>query len=566
MQKRGIAMKNLWNSIKWILANARPFMKYLVIIILLEVIASLINIVRAIISKQLIDAATSSHLQFMFQLIGIFGVTIILELVIKTISSILTSKCTIEVSNSIQLRVFSKVIKTKWMEFNKYHSGDVLTRMTSDVDAITNIITNVIPTIISLMVLLIGSFIAFLFLEPMLGVILIFLSPITLLLSKYLSLKLKRLYLKFQEIESRYRSFLNESLQNMTIIKTFCLEEKSLETIKNIQKERISLTISRAKIAAFANNILVSGFWLNYFLVFGWGAFKLYNKTMSFGALTAMIALVGNIQGPIAGMAMLLPQAIAAIGSTERIQQIENLSTDYAGVEFGEVKTAGIIYENVWFSYKEKKPILKNISINIEPGEIVALIGTSGEGKTTFINLLLALISAEKGSVYIKDFNRNIGVSATTRKLISYVPQGNTLFSGTIRENLLFGNPLATKAEIDEATKAACAFEFIINTPEGFDTVLGEKGVGLSEGQAQRLAIARALLHKKPILLLDEATSALDASTEIKVLDAIKNLKPATTCIIITHRTTALDICHRIFKIQEGEIIEKFHVQKQSIG
>jgi ABC-type multidrug transport system fused ATPase/permease subunit len=550
-------VNNLWNNIKWIFHITKPFIKYLIIIILLGVVTSLIDISRAVISKHLIDSATSRQSKIMFQMVSIFAVTIILELIIRAVVTVVTSKCTIEISNSIQEKLFSKIIKTKWSEFRKYHSGDLLTRMTSDVDAVTSIITNTVPTLISLSVLLVGSFIAFLFLEPRLGVILIILSPITILLSKYFSSKLKKLYLKFQEIESKYRSFLNESIQNIVIIKTFCLEENNINNIKNIQKDRVALTIARSKIAAFANSVMVSGFWINYFLVFGWGAFKLYKKTSTFGSITAMISLIGNIQGPISGMAMLIPQVIAAIGSTERLRQLENLSSDSLEIEYNGIKTAGIVYKNTYFSYKEENPILSDVSINIEPGETVALIGASGQGKTTFIHLLLALIYPEKGNIFIKDGNKKISVSSATRKFISYVPQGNTLFSGTIRDNLLFGNFNATDEEIEEAVKNASAYEFIKKSPEGLDTVLGERGAGVSEGQAQRLAIARALLHKKPILLLDEATSALDADTEIEVLEAIKNLKPTPTCIIITHRTTALKICNKVYEIKDNHVIEQ---------
>ncbi|UZW14956.1 ABC transporter ATP-binding protein [Clostridium pasteurianum] len=556
-------MNNLWNNIKWIFNITRPFIKYLIIIIILGVVTSLIGISRAVISKHLIDSATSRQSKIMFQMAAIFAGTIVIELIIRALVTVVTSKCNIEISNGIQRKLFSRIVKTKWTEFRKYHSGDLLTRMTSDVDAVTSIITNTVPTLISLSVLLVGSFIAFMFLEPVLGIILIIISPVTVLLSKYFSSKLKKLYLKFQEIESRYRSFLNESIQNIVIIKTFCLEENNINNIRNIQKDRVALTLTRSKITAFANSIMVSGFWINYFLVFGWGAFKLYNNTSTFGSITAMISLIGNIQGPISGMAMLIPQVIAAIGSAERLRQLENLSSDSLEIEYGEMKTAGIVYENIDFSYKKENPILKDVSINIDAGDTVALIGASGQGKTTFIHLLLALIYPDKGHIFIKDANDKIDVSSATRKFISYVPQGNTLFSGTIRDNLLFGNFDATEEEIEEAVRNASAYEFIKKSPEGFDRILGERGAGVSEGQAQRLAIARALLHKKPILLLDEATSALDADTEIKVLEAIRNLKPRPTCIIITHRTTALGICNKVYKIKDNHVIEeKFSIIK----
>ena len=214
--------------------------------------------------------------------------------------------------------------------------------------------------------------------------------------------------------------------------------------------------------------------------------------------------------------------------------------------------------KDINFSYKEDLPILKNINFNINPSEIVALVGPSGEGKTTLIRLILSLIHPTSGNAYISDktTNTNENIIPDHRNLISYIPQGNTLFSGTIEENLKIGNPDATMEELIECCKIACAYDFIKSLDDKFKTVIGEKGLGISEGQAQRIAIARALLKKTPILILDEATSSLDGDTEIKVLEGIKNLKHKPTCIIITHRPSALEICNRIFKLQRGTLKE----------
>lgn len=559
-------MKDICIKLKWIYNQSKSVTNYLLIIVIFAAFSAIIGIYRAMISKQLIDSATGAQSDKLFHVLIIFGICIIVDLAIKSGAAIITAKCSVNISNTVRRRLYARIMKTKWRELSKYHSGDVLTRITSDVDAVTNMISTAIPSIISLSLLLIGSFMTFLFMEPILAVILIVISPVSILLSRFFSTRLKKKYLKSQKLESEYRSFLNESIQNMIIVKSFCLERQNLKRLKNIQNDIVNTTLSRTNLSVMANVILSLGYWSGYFLIFSWGSIKILKGITTFGTLTAMMQLIGNIQGPISGLASLLPSIISAIASTERIMELESLNTDTNYLVKDDIKAAGIVYENVHFGYKKNVSVLNNISVNINPGETIALVGPSGKGKTTFIHLLLALMNPTKGHLYIKDGSIKKEVSASTRKFISYVPQGNTLFSGTIADNLRLGNLDATDEELEEAAKCACAWGFIEESQNGLNTMVSEKGVGLSEGQAQRLAIARALLHKAPILLLDEATSALDSETEIKVLKSIQNLKPAPTCIIITHRNTALKICDRILKLEDNNIVEQNSLNDKDVA
>lgn len=550
VSKSGIS--NFLRDIKWLFNKTKGFSYFIIAIIIVGTLESFIGIYRALVSKWLVDAATSADLNMIYKYLVIMATLIIGSVLINALSTALVSRGTVTISNSLQNKIYSVIIKTKWMDYLKYHSGDYLTRMTSDVDAVTNVVIGTLPSIISLSVLLIGSFIAVLSIDPMLAFTIITILPIMFILIKIFSSKLKRIYLKSQKVESGYRAFINESIQNMLIVKTFCLEKGNLAKVKAIQEEKKQLVLSRTRLSVMSSSLMTITSWIGFFVVFLWGSVKIANGTTSFGTLMALIQLIGNIQGPLRGIATSIPQLVYSIASAERLREIEDLERDVDGDLTSSFESAGIRFEQVDFQYVEGIKVLESISLDIKPGETVALIGPSGEGKTTLIHLILSLLKPQKGHVYIYDAQNNAEVNANSRGSISYVPQGNNIFSGTIADNLRYGKFDATDEELEQVAKAACAWDFIKASENGLYTKIGERGVGLSEGQTQRIAIARALLHKAPILLLDEATSALDTKTELNVLESIQSLEPTPTCIIITHRPSALEICDRILQIENG--------------
>ena len=346
-----------------------------------------------------------------------------------------------------------------------------------------------------------------------------------------------------------------------------------MHRLVEIQDNKYRIAMRNTKLSVMTSLSMSFCSSLAYFTIFTWGVLNIAKGLSTYGTFTGMLQLYNKVQSPFSSLASMIPGLISTIAAAERLMEIEAIPVekmanekeldDYDNATQSLSTTVSsvftrpdIIFDNVSFAYKGNNNILTNINLTIESGETLAFVGPSGEGKTTMIRLILSLINPTLGNVFlkedeiVKDMNRNY------RELISYVPQGNTLFSGNIRDNLKYGNPNASDDEIKAALTSACAIDFVNDLEDGLDTMIGEKGVGISEGQAQRIAIARSFLRERPILILDEATSALDPETEVSVLKAVRSLPSKPTCIIITHRPSALNICNRIMKLEKGHLRE----------
>ena len=550
-------MKYYWSTFRWLTSKMKGFILSLIAISALDSLSSLLSIGMAIVSKNLIDSATSNQFDNAISSSFIFVAIIIFNMLINGFTSIKATEIHEKISNKMRSELFLRLSKLQWLDLSKYHSEDILTRMTSDIGTIVSLITDTIPGVLSLIILIAGSMISIMAFDSTLGIMTFLLGPLALLLSRLFSDKLKTLHIKIQESESSCRSFMQECIYNMTIIKAFCVEKQATNNINKLQKNKLSWTLRRSRLSIFSNTFLTLSFEAGYLLAFFWGAFRLSQNIITFGTFSAFLQLVGKVQGPFLSLAYALPQIIAAAASSGRLRELEALNYENSDVFIPRIKSAGIKLENVTFRYERDKVVLNNLSLDIKPGEIIGIIGRSGEGKTTLIRLLLSLIKPDLGNAYITTMDREkYEINTSSRHLISYIPQGNTLFSGTITDNLRIGSPDANDNELELAARAACAWEFINSLEDGLNTFVGEGGYGLSEGQLQRITIARAILKKSPILILDEATSALDTDTELHVLTSIKNLSPKRTCIIVTHRDKSLEICDKVFKLDGGCIID----------
>lgn len=545
-------------SFRWVLVNSRSFINKIFILIMIDAAGSLIGVASAVCSKHVIDSAVAGQIRWAVIYGSVFVALIIFDLGLGVISSLMGIRITEAISNTIRQKVYDRLTRTEWLLLSSYHSGDLLTRLTSDVSTITAAVVSVFPGMISLGVQLAAAFLTLLHYDPKLAIFALILGPFTVLAGRLWGRRLRNIHVKVQETESVYRSYIQETLQNLLIVKTFGLEEQSKLELQKLHENRMKWILKRNRISVAASTSLGIGFWISYLFSFGWGVYGLATKTITFGIMTAYLQLVQQIQMPFRGLAMNIPQLIAAWGSTDRIMELEALDKEEAYEPVPKLDSVGILFDRVSFSYNDGQQVLNDITAHIQPGEIVALTGSSGEGKTTMLRLLLALANPDNGRLGFTDNEGNIyPATAATRSWVTYVPQGNTLFSGTIAQNLQRGKPNTTQDEMMAAVKASGAGEFLADLPEGLDTVIGERGLGLSEGQAQRLAIARAILKKSPVMILDEATSALDLKTELHVLNSLKNLGYPCTCLIVTHRPSALKICSRVFQLDNGSLVEQ---------
>jgi len=551
-------LKKVGLELKWMAGHSRSFVFSLLFLSVGGAIMAICGVGFALASRTLIDAATGANHANVWSTGAVMGAVILLQISLQSAISVVSTRTTEQLGNQMRRDLFNKLARTEWISYSAYHSGDIITRMTSDVSNVVSGMTGLIPGLVALGAQFLAAFVALYFFDPVIAILAFFLGPLMAVFAWFIGRKLKTLHLRCQESDSRTRSFLQEVLQNLLVVKVFNLEEPSSDRLQELQSQHLNWVVKRSWLGVASGAGLSFGFWLGYFLAIAWGSYRLSSGMITFGTMAAFLQLVGQVQGPFFGFARSLPTAVAMVASAGRLMELEGLPVEIRDEEQSGTSNpvgdkyplSGILVEEVSFCYNEDAAVLDRFSMEVRPGEVVALVGPSGEGKTTIMRLLLALVVPAHGKIFITGGPEGRQeASPATRKLFSFVPQGNTVFSGTIEENLRMGNPDATREEIEKCARMACAWEFISELPEGMGTMIGERGLGLSEGQAQRLAIARALLRRTPILLLDEATSALDVETEARVLKAIRSSNPPRTCVVVTHRPSVSEVCDRIYQI-----------------
>lgn len=459
----------------------------------------------------------------------------------------------IKAQNKMQQQLFARLLQSEWTGREKHHSGDVLNRLERDVRDITNIITETLPSALTVCVRMGGAFLYLYTMAPMLACIILITAPTFGILSKIYVKKMRQLTREIRQTDSTIQSILTESVQHRMVLKTLERTGTMLDRLSGTQHFLRQQVRHRTFFSSASSFIINLGFAIGYLVTFIWGVKSLQADAITYGMMIAFIQLVGQIQGPFRDMVGFVPIIVNSFTAAERLMELEDIRLEEQGDPIRLEGGAGIRLSDVSFAYdKNKRQIISHLTHDFRPGSTTAILGETGAGKTTLIRLILALLQPNSGKVEIYNALQSLPVSPLTRCNMVYVPQGNTLFSGTIRDNLLLGNPQATEQEIQWALRCACA-DFILNNPDGLNTLCGEQGTGMSEGQAQRISIARALLRKGNILLLDEATSALDLDTEKRLLqNLIEMIDGKQTVIFITHRPAIVEHCNEVLHLKRN--------------
>lgn len=547
--------------IKWILKICKSQIPTLAFLIAVNIIHGVTSVFFANFSKNVIDGATVMKdtgyiIKFALALLGV----VILQMSLSIIRSCVSERCKGRLDIVLKHHLLDVIMKKDYSTVTSYHTGELQNRMFNDVNIVTDGFTKILPQGIFFVTKLVSSLIYLIVLDKIFALVFLIGGCIVFAVTQLFRKQLKALHKKVQETEGKTRSFIQETVSNLLVVKAFSVEDKIQEQTDKLQEDNFIAKIKRRNFSIYANTGLNTVFSVGTVFAVAFGAWRILTGGMTYGDVTAMIQLVNQVQSPFASLSGIMPQYFSMIASAERLMEIDSIKEENQinecpiDVDKTYKELREISFENISFKY-DRDIIFDNTSLTVKKGDFVAITGISGIGKSTLLKLLLGVFNAQSGCITLKTTDGEIAVDKNTRRLFSYVPQGNMVVSGTIRENLTFINDDVTEDEIAQAVEVSCAKQFIDELPRGLETVIGEKGLGLSEGQIQRLAIARSLLSKAPILLLDEATSALDEKTEKQFLTNLRQLENMT-CIIVSHKKAAIEICNKNIRIKNGKIIE----------
>lgn len=498
--------------------------------------------------QRAIDTAAGTRQGSLWMAVGVMAALIACEFAISIGRVWVKNILGIRAQNRMQWRMMDRLLSSEWRGREKYHSGDIVNRLEQDTATVVTFLTETLPGALSVVTMFVGAFLYLMNMDTVLAIITVAILPLFIILSRVYVARMRKFTRMVRSCDSRVQSILQETVQHRMVVKTLECGGSMLGRLGDSHTALRTHVRKRTEFSVVSNLILNTGFSLGYLVAFLWSALRLYHHTITFGAMTAFLQLVYRIQGPARDLMRLAPAFVAVFTAAERLMELEDMPQEEQGQRIRLDGPCGVRLTDVSYTYDGgSRRIVDRLTFDFPPGSCTAILGETGAGKTTLVRIILALIRPQKGRAEIYDTSGAHDISPLTRCNFVYVPQGNTLLSGTIRDNLLLGNPKATDDDMRRALQTACA-DFVFELPEGLDTVTSETGGGLSEGQAQRIAIARGLLRDRAVMLFDEATSALDMETERLLLHNILNAKDKTV-IFITHRPAVVDYCDRVLKV-----------------
>ena len=559
---RSRSLREMLQEHAWLSRYSLHYKKEVLWYIFIGVLGTAISLVGSILSKYIIDAVTGFNTHGILAALVFFVLMQLFQIVTRAISSRISTRVSIRVNQQITAQVYDKLLVTDWEALSAYHSGDLLTRVAGDVSTVASSVLGWFPELLTRLLQFVGTLGVILYYDATLAILALLSAPVTLLMSRYVIKMMRHHNQKMRQLSSEMMVFNEESFQHIQLLKSFDRTDAYSQKHQQLQQRFKDASMDYNRFSIQKNTIMSLVGTIVALVCFLWGIYRLWSGYITYGTMTLFLQLSGSLSGAFSALAGLIPGAITAATAARRIMVLMDLPTedrsDAAAEAFAQahistslrVEAKGLSYH-----YEDGIPVLSDSDFVADAGQIVAVIGPSGGGKTTLLRLLLGIVRPKGGSLQLcaQDGSR-MDISASTRALFAYVPQGNTMFSGTVRENLQLIRPDATEEQLYHTLQLACAEDFIRALPLGLDTPVREQGGGFSEGQLQRLCIARALLSHAPILLLDEATSALDIETEQKVLDNIMRSQAGRTCIVTTHRPSVLEISHRVYRIRRDRI------------
>ena len=552
------AFREMWNETKWLYSYAAKYKWLIVIYIVIGLFATGLALAASLVTKNLINEVLGGKISAaavaLYVFLGLSGIAV------SALNRRLSAKISLRVNNEIRADVFGKFISTTWEEVSAFHSGDLLNRINGDVSTVADSVIGWIPSVTVKSAQFIGAIAIICYYDAAMALLSLISIPAAALISSLLLRKMRSYGTKIREAGSELMSFFEESLQNIQTVKAFGLSQSLDGRLAQLQKIYYDTSLEyNALSVKVTSGMSVLGLFVSY-LCMGWCIFRLFTGAIDIGTMVLFIQLSSYLSSSISSLISSVPTVISATVSAGRIISVLNLPREEEDeslaareiADFGEAPE--IEFRDVSFGYKNGGKVFSEVNLTVAPGEFTAFVGPSGGGKTTLLRLLLGLVKPQSGKATLSAKGKAAEISSATRRIFTYVPQEKAMFSGTVAEMLRLFSPEATDEEINAALKAACAYDFVAALPEGINTPLGERGAGFSEGQNQRLAIARAVLRKAPVLLLDEATSALDLETERQVLENITALCRGKTLIVMTHRESVLPLCDSVYRISGGKV------------
>ena len=547
MKENNIPTKRL---LKWLWLNSKNAKGQALANIAIGVTDVVCQLLWVIACKHAIDIATGVAEGSLMTTGIVIGALMIAEIALRISSRWIHSIIGNRIRNRLRLKIFARLLKCDWLHLYKRHTGDLVNRLEGDVNNITSLITDIIPSTIVVLIQFVAAFGLLYYMNPMLAVVVIAILPLCLLASRFYIRRMRKFNREVRNSDSRIQSVLQESLQHKEVIKAMEQNNSTEQRLDKLQDTLHDQISQRTKFSIGSYSFIQIGFAAGYLIAFMWGVIGLRDAVITYGAMAAYLQLVGLIQNPTMELSRYIPGIASSLTAIERLYELEEIPLEQQGDSIMLKNTAGVCFKDVSFSYEEdSRDILDKFSYDFPPESVTAIVGETGAGKTTLLRLLIALATPKNGSIELYNNEERYKASTLTRGNIVYIPQGNSLVSGTIRENLLMGNPNATEEQMHKALHIACA-DYIFDLPLGIDSPIAESGGGVSEGQAQRISVARSILRPGSIIIFDEVTSALDEDTEQEMLTRLTKEMTGKTLVFVTHRPAVIKHCTQVLKIE----------------